>query len=849
MTLWQFSAREIKSRPGRAALTLISVIIGVAAVVSVAMSTITTRRAYDQMYQTLTGRAAVEVYSETGQEFDESVVDELAKRPDVQAAIPILQRPTNLYYDVYGRSKDGQSEKQTEKLRVLAMAIDPQRDQKARDYKLVEGKFFDGVKGVLLEAEFAKSLGLKVGDQVRALTSSIRPDKLKVVGLLAPEGAASLRQGVMFLHLANAQKLFKMPGKVDTVHLVPKDLGQSEKLLASVAKTLPPGLMARKPAARSQLSEETLQTPQQGLELASALSLMVAVFIILNTFLMNVSERRRQFAILRAIGATKGQVRRLLISEGLLLGFIGTGLGMILGLGGALYLNDVMERLFEVPLPTLEITPLPFLAGALMGIGVSLLATYVPAVLASRVSPLEGMRPVSQANLEGVSPWVTFTGVFLLAIAGGLLAAFMNGMLLRSVPIVAAVLALVGFVLLIPATLEPLAAFFTKLLKPLLNIEGDLARRQLLRRRVRTVLTTGVLFVTIAAGIGLGTTFINNAEDVRHWFDRTVIGDFFVRATMPDMASGVSAAVPEELGETIRKIPGVYQVNSARIVSISIGDKGALLVARDFNDPKDLPLDLREGDPQHVFDQLKDGQIVVGTVLAHRHNLKPGQEIELATKEGRQKFRIAGTANEYLGGGLAVYMDRGQAQKKLGISGVDGFAVKCDRPSLYKVEVTLRELAQEHGLMLQSWADMRRMVDGKVNGIIVGLWVILALVFVVAGFGIVNTLTMNVLEQTRELGLLRIVAMTRRQIRKMILSQAAIMGFIGLVPGAIVGAGVAYLVSRAGEGEFGRSIDFTLHPMMFFGAFVIAYVIVVVAAWLPAQRAARLHLTDALRYE
>src|SRR5687767_2161426 len=99
MTLWQFSAREIKSRPGRAALTLISVVIGIAAIVSVAMSTITTRRAYDQIYQPLTGRAAVEVISEAGQEFDEGIVDVLAKFPDVQAAIPLLQRPTILYFD------------------------------------------------------------------------------------------------------------------------------------------------------------------------------------------------------------------------------------------------------------------------------------------------------------------------------------------------------------------------------------------------------------------------------------------------------------------------------------------------------------------------------------------------------------------------------------------------------------------------------------------------------------------------------------------------------------------------------------------------------------------------------
>jgi putative ABC transport system permease protein len=322
-----------------------------------------------------------------------------------------------------------------------------------------------------------------------------------------------------------------------------------------------------------------------------------------------------------------------------------------------------------------------------------------------------------------------------------------------------------------------------------------------------------------------------------------------VRASLPDMSSGESPEIPETLGDEIRHIPGVTRVGAAKFVTITIGEQGAILVARDFNEPDDLPLDLREGNKDTIFDQLQRGEVVIGTVLAHKLKLNAGDDIELATKEGKQTFRIAGTANEYLGGGLAVYINRPVAREKLGITGVDGFAIKADRKSLFKVEVKLKELAEAHGLMLQSRADMRRTVDDRVNGIIVGLWVILAMVLVVAGFGIVNTLTMNVLEQTRELGLLRIVAMTRGQVRKMILSQAAIMGFIALIPGALVGILIAFFVSRAAEGEFGRLIEFNLHPMMVWGAFAVTYAIVVIAAWIPAMRASRLQLTEALRYE
>ena len=854
MTLWQFSAREIKSRPGRAGLTLISVVIGVAAVVAVAMSVITTHDAYEEMYQTLTGRAAVEILSATGGGFDDAIVDELSKRADVQAVVPILQRITIVYA--------GQIESQKKRMKIQAMGIDPQRDSKVRDYKLVKGKFFgkDG-KGVLLETEFARTLGVDIGGEVRLLTPS-GAKKLDVVGLLAPEGAAAFRQGVMFLSLNNAQKLFRAKNKVDTIHLVPKDFAKSDELLKNVASSLPPGLIARPPAARSQLSRETLESTQQGLELASALSLIVAVFIILNTFLMNVSERRRQLAILRAIGATKGQIRRLLIGEGLLLGFIGTAIGMVVGMGGAFYLTRVMENLFQTSLPSLKITPMPFVLGAALGLGVSLLATYLPAVRASRVSPLEGMRPVTQEDLEGVSSWVTLAGIALLAISGVLTYAFFVGLWLRTVPIIAAVLALIGFIMLIPAALQPLSKFVTFLLRPILKIEGELAQRQLLRRRVRTTLTTGVLFVAITTGIGLGTTIVNNVDDVGHWFERTVLGDFFIRATMPDMASGLSAEVPENLSGEILSIPGVVGVSSARIVSVQVmpaptmenkDPLGAILIARDFSERDRLELDLRDGKPEEVRKDLFAGDVVIGTVLAKRSGLKLGDTIELAREGQTHKFRIAATSNEYYVGGLALYIQREVAKRVLGVEGVDGYAVRVDenldRGSRFRIETKLKEIAEREGLLMQSHESLRAMVDDLVNGVTGGLWVLLALGFVVAGFGIVNTLTMNVLEQTRELGLLRIVAMTRGQVRKLILSQAVIMGFIGLVPGAIVGAGIAYLVSRSSEGEFGRSIDFTLHPVMFFGAFVAAYAIVVIAAWIPAQRAARLQLTEALRYE
>jgi putative ABC transport system permease protein len=161
----------------------------------------------------------------------------------------------------------------------------------------------------------------------------------------------------------------------------------------------------------------------------------------------------------------------------------------------------------------------------------------------------------------------------------------------------------------------------------------------------------------------------------------------------------------------------------------------------------------------------------------------------------------------------------------------------------------LQAICEKYGVLLHSNADITTMIDGMIAGVDGCLWGILVLGFVVAAFGVVNTLTMNVLEQTRELALLRIVATTRWQVRKTILTQAAIIGGLGLVPGILAGLGVSFLINRAMVSAFGHTIEFTPHPLLLVSGFLVGFAIVVVSAAFPAERAARLELVHALQYE
>jgi putative ABC transport system permease protein len=280
-----------------------------------------------------------------------------------------------------------------------------------------------------------------------------------------------------------------------------------------------------------------------------------------------------------------------------------------------------------------------------------------------------------------------------------------------------------------------------------------------------------------------------------------------------------------------------------------MGDQAVVVVVREFSANKELPIALKSGNLDTLRQQLSDGEVVIGTVLSQRTGKSVGDEIELGTREGVKRLRVAGTTNAYMVGGLVVYMEGAIARKLLGVSGVDVFIIEAQPGRQAAAEGSLKKICEQRGLMLTSFAELRGALDAKLNGVVGGLWGLLALLFVVAAFGIANTLTINVLEQTRDLALLRVVAMTRRQVRKTILAQAAIIGLIGLITGTVGGLIGAFIINLCSFALLGRVVDFVLQPTLLGVCFGLGLVVVLVAAWLPAERAARLNLLLALQYE
>jgi putative ABC transport system permease protein len=538
------------------------------------------------------------------------------------------------------------------------------------------------------------------------------------------------------------------------------------------------------------------------------------------------------------------------------MGLAGTAHGIAAGLGGAFLLTQSMSQVYGTSMPSLRITPAPFIFAAVLGPSVSLFAMFVPAWIAGRVSPLEGMRFVASERHHRISVAYVLISLSVFFVTGSLLAACIVGHLPPQMLVVVGMLFTVAFLLLLPIVLGLLAWLVAAVMRPLLGAEGRIAHRQILRRRVRTTLTVGILYLAVSTAISLGTNILDNVHDIHAWLETTLKGDFFVRLMNQDVATGQSAKMPETFVNDLRAIDGVANVDSIRQIPASVrapgvedGKLGVIVFVRDFTNNGNLPLDIKSGDVTHLRQRLAKGEVVLGDVLAHRIGAKVGDNITLETREGPKQLRVAATATMYITGGRVVYMEGETARRLLNTEGVDAYAINAAPGERANVETKLRSFCETNGLMLQSFADLRKRIDNLTKGVVAGLWGLLVLGLIVGAFAIANTLTMNVLEQTRELALLRVVAMTRWQVRKTILAQAVMIGVIGITTGTVGGVIGAYVMNLSSLPLLGHAPAFALHPSLLAICFGVGLAVIIAAAWLPAERAARLNLLIALQYE
>lgn len=839
--LWRYTGREVERRPERALLTLLGIVIGVAASLAITVTVQATRAAHRDMFEAVAGRAALEVVAPGLGGFDAELAAELAAVPGVRAAVPVVQTPAGLV------GPGGTAP-------VLLLGIDPARDGAARDYVLREGHMLDDAEGLLLEAGFAASQGFRLGQPVRVLTTTGFAT-LPVRGLLEPGGATAFNGGaVVFVPLPVAQRWFRLAGQVNSVQLILADGADGGRVETEVRRRLPAGLIVQTPAVRGAVGREGLASTEQVLAGLSVCSLVAGAFVILNAFLMNLGERRRQLAILRALGATRGQVSWLLLREAVLLGGTGTVLGLLVGWGLSHALRRTMSSVLSVTLPEPQWSGWPVLLALALGPGMTLAATIVPARRASRRAPLPDLLLRQGNPAEEPRRWPAYLGLaFILATLAFVVAvirSWVDPAWAMAVLSVVLGFLLTGCVLVVPLFLQPALRLTGVLLGPLARREGAIALRQLARHPGRTALTVGVLLIAVILAIGLGQSLLNNVRHIQDWFEHILYADFYLRAAWPDYSAAITtAALPESFAAEVAGLEGVEHAGRLSFVPARAEDRPIIVLAWSLAPSRPFPLALVEGDRDALPEAYRRGEVLLGTALGHRLGRGAGDTITLQTRHGPRTLRVAGTVAEYTGGGLSLYMDWDAAQRLFALDGIHALTVVAQPDARARLGDQLQARCRERSYLFQSANDARRTLQQQMDGVIGLVWVLMALIFVVASLGIVNTLTMNVLEQTRELGVLRAVGLKRNQVARMFLVQALVLSLVSLVPGVVVGLVLAYLMNLSTYPLSGHVIPFRVQAELIGACALAALVITALAALVPARRAARLQVIAALQYE
>jgi putative ABC transport system permease protein len=849
MRLSALAWRGLLARPLRSALTILGVALGVGIITATLVANQAATETVQRAAQDLFGKATIRVRAFSDADLTPRAVTTLRGLPGVSAVAAVSERRLVM------TTLPGPDE---EVFNFLAIGVDPADEQKVRSPTLVAGSYLSPGKPnqVVLNAHWAADHRLKVGDDL-LLTGDLRPGPphLDIVGLLDDVGFGALGSGAVVVvprsTLANA---FAGTGSttggapVTSVDLVIPEASQAQVQQEIDTSLHEPFVVESIDDAASQLARA--QNGFAGIAfLFGLVALAVGGFLVANTMVMTLTERTREVGLLRAAGTTAQQVLGIFGRQALVLGLAGSVVGVLLGIALAAGMIGFLRSTRAVLIDGLPLNPGSLLLAFGAGVLVTVAAAALPAAAAARIGPLDALRPSRQPNrtLVGRLRWVIGLEAVLLAVG---LAAYPLARGNASLPaILLAVAVLVGGAAVTAVAVEPVGRILGRPFEWFFGAEGLLGRANLGRDRVRTGLTVGALLIGLAAVVALGTVAESARGTAERWVASILPGGYGVRigVAVPDAGArptleettGVGAVTPIVEFPAVEAVDGSQREAPMAGIDPTIFERtGSLIFAK--------------GDRNAAFAALRaGGAVLVPDPIAARDNLKVGDTLQLGLPAQRTTpFKVAGIVAYSIPsatgqGDLLISLTDAKAHfghdeaslwalvPKPGVDpGAFREAVASSAKSLAATPISASDLA----------GDLARSLDR-----LIGLFDALALIAVfIAALGIVNTLSVGVVERLREIAILRANGMTVRQVQAMVVAEAAMMGLVGGLAAVATGLLVAWALIGVGSvNDFGGlSIPWTLLAIVVLLGIGVAGL----AGIYPARLAARSSIVGSLRH-
>ncbi len=833
MRLTGLAWRTVAARPLRSLLTIIGIALGVAVLTASLTLGAALDAALDRTVRDMVGRADLRVSGFLESGLSEASVATISNTPGVEDAAAVIEHRTFPAGSPTGEPADA----------VTVVGIDPGSYLRLHDLPLLSGSGLQGAAEpvALVTEELATSDGYTVGSTLSLLGAGGLTE-LRVVGILPGFGPIAGTGRTVVTPIEVARTAFGLTGatRLD-LSLAP---GSLESVATSLEARMAEPYVLASPADIARNLRASSAAFQGTAALVAAIVLFVGALLIVNTLSMTVGERAREVGLLRAAGATAGQLARFVFTGALLLGAVGAALGIGVGAVLAVVMAGAVSDATGLSATVNQLDVSGALTAAAVGIGITILAAIEPALAAARIAPVEALRNrFDIPNVRrGRMGWIAI--IFLLVAALAMLA---------WPPVIAAAgtqraFAVYGVLLaatlLSPFILRPLARVLGLPLQWFMRIEERLARGSLARDRSRTTLTLGSLVIGLAMVVALGWSAQAARASAFAWLNDVVPGDEIVTSIRP-------IAPDEPVEAALARVPGVSSVTP--IASFDLAFRGmrvdaAAVVGADFL--ADGRLTMVAGDRSTALHALDaGGAAILPEGLATSLGLTVGDTMHMPVDGTRSvDLTVAAIVERSMPGtsGEAILVGWKDATETLGVLGADAYAVRFAPGAIETARPALRETAREFALE----ANPIKRVQGAVAEALArvfGVFDALAIVAViVAALGIVNTLTMGVVERIREIGVLRAIGMSRRQVMRMVVVEAALLGIVGVVLGSIAGLAAGAVLLQLGGGLTNPGGI----PWLPIGvAAVLGLVLPALAAIYPARAAAQISIVRSLYFD
>jgi len=842
-TLARASWRHLARHPWQSVLAVTGIALGVAVIVSIDVAGASSQRAFEISSEQVTGRATHRIVGGPAGVPDEAY---RALRVDlgVMQAAPIVE----------GRIAIRDQERTLQMLGIDLFAERPFRDHLSGTSP-ADGRglrLLTEPNAAVLSARTAAELGTELDGTLEVQVGD-RVHSLRIVSLVTAESeaAAASLDDLLIVDIATAQEVLDSVGRLSRIDLIlPSERG--EGAVEEWTRSLPAGLRIVRSEARSKSAENMTAAFRINLRALSLLALVCGAFLIYNTMTFSIVQRRATIGTLRALGVTRQQISRVVLTEAFVIGSIGALIGTLVGLGLARLLIDsvvqtVNDLYFAVQVRRLAITPWLLARSIGLGIGAAVIAALQPAREASHATPsLALTRSSIEDRSRRNAPRQALAAVVLVT-AGALVLTLGPRSLIASFG--ALFLILLGGSLFTPW----ITIAFSTAAGRALSASGfvpRLAAGSLKRHLSRTSVAIAALAIAVSVSVGIGLMIRSFRSTVDTWLEFSLPADLYLtaRGSGPDALTGIDPELIEEIAE----LPGILRANRLRYIELELDDP-ILLTAIDIDERSHSAFRLKEGSPDEAWPLFDSGKgVLVSEPFAERIGVQVGEMLELPSRNGATEFEIAGIYYDY-SSDRGVAMIHRRAYIALWddpeVTAVSFFL--ANRGDLDRVTREIRALiGSDERYYLRSDRALRDESLAIFDRTFLITRVLRLLVTLVAFVGILSALMAIQLERAQEIGVLRALGLTRSQVWRLVTTETGLLGLVAALLSLPLGLATAWMmVYVINKRSFGWTMPLQIDPAVFAQAAFLAVVPALLAGAIPAWKISRTTAAEALRDE